>query len=477
GFTNDPLAVTAFAGEDNIPRDDETAEIWKTHGLRDDQIFFYGREDNWWGPAGLTGPCGPDTEIFFDNGQPKCSENCGPSCHCGKYTEVWNNVFMQFFKDEKGEFSPLKQKNVDTGMGLERICCITEGKSSVYDTSLFAGIIGKIEEISGAKYEGEHVRDFRIVADHLRAATFILGDGVVPAKIGQGYILRRLIRRASRYMSKLGYDGVFMEKICNVVIDQYGTNYPELIRERENICSTITAEEEKFQKTLTKGLRRFNEMIAEGGDSKVLDGEQVFRLYDTFGFPVELTAELAAEKGLQVDMEDFQNRFRTHQEKSRAGADQIFKGGLADHSEETTKLHTATHLLNAALRKLLDPNIRQKGSNITAERLRFDFNFDRKLTPEELKAIEDFVNDAIKADIPVVCTEMPIAEAKASGAIGVFDDKYGSIVKVYTIGDVSAELCGGPHVTHTGELQGFKIKKEESSAAGVRRIKAVVGKF
>ncbi len=477
GFKNDQLAVTAFAGEGNIPRDDETAEIWKSHGLRDDQIFFYGREDNWWGPAGVTGPCGPDTEIFYDNGQPKCSENCGPSCHCGKYTEIWNNVFMQYFKDEKGEFSPLKQKNVDTGMGLERICCITEGKSSVYDTSLFAGIIGKIEEISGAKYEGERVRDFRIVADHLRAATFILGDGVVPAKIGQGYILRRLIRRASRYMSKIGYDGVFMEKVCNVIIDQYGSNYPELIRERANICSAITAEEEKFQKTLTKGLRRFNEMIAETGDSKVLDGEQVFRLYDTFGFPVELTAELAAEKGLKVDMEDFQNRFRTHQEKSRAGADQIFKGGLADHSEETTKLHTATHLLNAALRTLIDPNIRQKGSNITAERLRFDFNFDRKLTPEELKAIEDFVNDAIKADIPVVCTEMPIAEAKASGAIGVFDDKYGSIVKVYTIGDISAELCGGPHVTHTGELQGFKIKKEESSAAGVRRIKAVVGKF
>ena len=477
GFTNDQLAVTAFAGEDNIPRDDETAEIWKSHGLRDDQIFFYGREDNWWGPAGLTGPCGPDTEIFFDNGKPKCSENCGPSCHCGKYTEIWNNVFMQYFKDENGKFTPLKQKNVDTGMGLERICCITEGKASVYDTSLFAGIIGKIEEISGCRYEGEHVRDFRIVADHLRAATFILGDGVVPAKIGQGYILRRLIRRASRYMSKLGYDGIFMEKICQVVIDQYGTNYPELVRERDNICATITAEEEKFQKTLTKGLRRFNEMIAEGGDSKVLDGEQVFRLYDTFGFPVELTAELAAEKGLTVDMEDFQNRFRTHQEKSRAGADQIFKGGLADHSEETTKLHTATHLLNAALRKLIDPNIRQKGSNITAERLRFDFNFDRKLTPEELKAIEDFVNDAIKADIPVVCTEMPIDEAKASGAIGVFDNKYGSIVKVYTIGDISAELCGGPHVTHTGELQGFKIKKEESSAAGVRRIKAVVGKF
>ena len=477
GFTNDQLAVTAFAGEDNIPRDDETAEIWKSHGMRDDQIFFYGREDNWWGPAGITGPCGPDTEIFFDNGQPKCGPDCGPSCHCGKYTEIWNNVFMQYFKDENGNFKPLAQKNVDTGMGLERICCITEGKGSVYDTSLFAGIISELEEISGRKYEGDSVRDFRIIADHLRAATFILGDGVVPAKVGQGYILRRLIRRAARNMSKLGYDDIFMDRVCTKIIDQYGEAYPELIRERENICRNIKAEEEKFHSTLVKGLRRFNEVVDNAGDAKVLDGELVFRLYDTFGFPVELTAELAAEKGLSVDMEDFQNRFRAHQDKSRAGSEQTFKGGLADNSEETTKLHTATHLLNAALRKLIDPDIRQKGSNITADRLRFDFNFDRKLTPEELKSIEDFVNDAIKRDIPVVCTEMPIDEAQASGAIGVFDNKYGSIVKVYTIGDVSAELCGGPHVTHTGELQGFKIKKEESSAAGVRRIKAVVGKF
>ena len=477
GFRVDQLAVTAFAGEGEIPRDDETADLWRSHGFKDDQIFFYGRADNWWGPAGVTGPCGPDTEIFYDDGRPKCGPDCGPSCHCGKYTEIWNNVFMQYFKDENGKFSPLKQKNVDTGMGLERVCRITEGKESVYDTSLFSGIIGKLEEICGKKYEGESVRDFRVVADHLRAATFILGDGVVPAKVGQGYILRRLIRRASRYMSKLGYDGIYMEEVCKLIIDQYGPSYPELVKNSQAICENITAEETKFHKTLTKGLRRFNEMVAENGDRKTLDGEMVFRLYDTFGFPVELTAELAQEQGLTVDLEDFQNRFKVHQDKSRAGAEQTFKGGLADHSEQTTKLHTATHLLNAALRTLIDPDIRQKGSNITAERLRFDFNFDRKLTPEELKAIEDFVNDAIKADIPVVCTEMPVDEAKASGAIGVFDNKYGAIVKVYTIGDVSAELCGGPHVTHTGELEGFKIKKEESSAAGVRRIKAVVGKF
>ena len=476
GFKPEQLAVTAFAGEEGIPKDVETANIWKSHGMKDEQIFFYGRKDNWWGPAGVTGPCGPDTEIFYDNGQPKCSENCGPSCKCGKYVEIWNNVFMEYFKDENGNFKPLSQKNVDTGMGLERICCITEGKKSVYDTSLFAGILRKLEEISNTKYGGNNVRDFRIVADHLRAATFILGDGVVPSKIGQGYILRRLIRRASRYMSKIGFEGIFMKQVCEVIIEQYGSSYPELIREKDNICNNITTEEEKFHKTLTKGLRRFNEMISETKGT-LLDGEQVFRLYDTFGFPVELTEELAKEKGFEVDLKDFENRFHEHQEKSRAGAEQTFKGGLADNSEETTKLHTATHLLNAALRKLIDPDIRQKGSNITADRLRFDFNFDRKLTPEEIASVEKFVNEAIKANIPVVCKEMPIEEAKSSGAIGVFDDKYGAIVKVYTIGDVSSELCGGPHVSNTRELQGFKIKKEESSAAGIRRIKAVVGKF
>lgn len=470
------LAVTAFAGEEGIPKDTETAEIWKSHGMTDDQIFFYGRKDNWWGPAGLTGPCGPDTEIFFNNGQPKCGPECGPSCHCGKYTEIWNNVFMQYFKDKDGNFTPLSQKNVDTGMGLERVLCILNGKKTVYDTELFQPIIRKIEEISGKKYEDD-MRSFRIIADHLRAATFMLGDGVTPSKMGQGYILRRLIRRASRYMSKLGFDGVYMKSIAEIIVKDYSAAYPELDKNKTDIYDHLTVEEEKFHKTLSKGLRRFDEMLIENGDSKTLNGELVFRLYDTFGFPVELTQELADEKGLLVDIEDFNNRFKEHQDKSRAGSDQVFKGGLADHTEETTKLHTATHLLNAALREIVDPEIRQKGSNITAERLRFDFNFDRKLTPEELSKIETFVNDAIKANIPVVCKEMPLDEAKATGAIGVFDSKYGQIVKVYQIGDVSSELCGGPHVSNTGDIEGFKIKKEESSAAGVRRIKAVVGKF
>ncbi len=477
GFKKEQLAVTAFAGEGDIPKDEETAEIWKSHGMTDEQIFFYGRADNWWGPAGVTGPCGPDTEIFYDNGQPKCGPDCGPSCHCGKYTEIWNNVFMQYNKDKDGKYTPLAQKNVDTGMGLERVCRILQGVPSVYESTVFQPIISKISEICGKPYEEPYIRDFRIVADHIRAATFILADGVVPAKVGQGYILRRLIRRASRNMSKLGYDGLFMQKIAEVVVDEFGDSYPELVKNKDSIYASLTAEEEKFQKTLTKGLRKFDEMVAENGDSKVMKGELVFRLFDTYGFPVELTAELAGEKGLEVDMKDFEARFKEHQDKSRMDSNQTFKGGLADHSVETTKLHTATHLLHAALRKIVDPSIRQKGSNITAERLRFDFNFDRKLTPEELQKITDFVNDAIKQDIPVVCKEMPKEEAKASGAIGVFDDKYGDIVKVYIIGDIDSELCGGPHVSHTGELEGFKILKEESSAAGVRRIKAVVGKF
>lgn len=472
------LAVTCFRGEGDIPRDDETADLWRSHGLRDDQIFFYGREDNWWGPAGMTGPCGPDTEIFYDDGRPKCGPDCGPSCHCGKYTEIWNNVFMQYKKLEDGSFVPLEQRNVDTGMGLERILRILNGVETVYDTSLFTGILNKIGEITGKTYgeDPEDTRAFRIVADHLRAATFILADGVVPAKIGQGYILRRLIRRASRYLSKLGMDDVCMKGVAEVVVREYSTAYPELEANKETIYSSLTAEEEKFHHTLKKGLRRFNEMLAESQD-ETLDGASVFRLYDTFGFPVELTQELAAEAGRKVDMADFDARFKAHQDNSRLGADEHFKGGLADHSEETTKLHTATHLLNAALRKIVSPDIQQKGSNITAERLRFDFNLDRKVTPEEIKELEKFVNDAIKAEIPVVCEEMTYEEAKKRGAIGVFTDKYGERVKVYTIGDVSCEICGGPHVQNTRELQGFKITKEESSAAGIRRIKAVVGKF
>ncbi|HKM14055.1 MAG TPA: alanine--tRNA ligase [Candidatus Methanomethylophilaceae archaeon] len=470
------LAITAFEGEGAIPRDDETADIWHSVGIPRDQIYFYGRSENWWGPAGQTGPCGPDTEIFFDDGRPKCCSDCGPSCRCGKFTEIWNNVFMEYFKDADGNFSPLEHKNVDTGMGLERVLRIINGKKTVFDTELFVNIIAKIEEITGKEY-AEETRSFRIIADHVRAATFIMGDGILPARVGQGYILRRLIRRASRYLSALGVDDVVMDGICEIVIDDYMDSYPELERNREQILSSMKTEEEKFHSTLKKGLRRFDEMIEGYESGTTLDGGHVFRLYDTFGFPIELTKELAEEKGFVVDIDDFNRRFKEHQEVSRGGSDQKFKGGMADDGEETTKLHTATHLLNSALRKFVDQSIIQRGSNITAKRLRFDFNLDRKVTPEEIKQIEDYINDLINQDIPIDCEEMSYEESQERNAIGVFHDKYGEMVTIYTIGDISCEICGGPHVSSTGELQGFKIQKEESSAAGVRRIKAVVGKF
>ena len=476
-FRPGQLAITAFEGNDGIPRDEATADIWRSLGMEEDRIFFYGMKDNWWGPAGITGPCGPDTEIFYDNGQPKCCDECGPSCRCGKYTEIWNNVFMEYFKDEKGDYAPLKQKNVDTGMGLERVVRILQGVPSVYESTVFRNMIDRISEISGREYEGENIRMFRIIADHVRAATFMLSDGVMPAKMERGYILRRLIRRASRYMSQLGYDEAFMADLADVVIADYGNTYPELRKNEKMTKMALTGEENKFRKTLRKGLRHFDSMVAGNDGREFMDGEQVFRLYDTYGFPIELTEELAKEKGLKVDPDDFEARFREHQDRSRGGAEQAFKGGQADHGEATTRLHTATHLLDSALRKVVDPKIAQRGSNITAERLRFDFNLDRKVTPEELAEGEDLIIEAIRADLPVVCEEMPYEEAQKRNAIGVFGDKYGEKVKVYTIGEVSCEICGGPHVRSTGELLGFKIKKEESSAAGIRRIRAVVGKF
>jgi alanyl-tRNA synthetase len=385
---------------------------------------------------------------------------------------------MEYFKDENGKFTPLSQQNVDTGMGLERVLAMMNHVSSPYDTELFIPTIKEIERLSGKSYE-DNVRAFRIIADHLRSATFLLGDdrGVVPAKMDQGYVLRRLIRRASRYMRNLGIEGCQMVNISKIIVDQYSDVYPELERNKEFIYSNLAAEEEKFNKTLDRGLRIADRMFDELGDAKTLDSEHAFRLYDTFGFPIELTKELADERNVTVDIKGFEERFKEHQEKSRAGAEQKFKGGLADSGDETTKLHTATHLLNAALRQVLSADIMQKGSNITPERLRFDFNFDRKMTPEEIQKVSDIVNDAIGKNIDVVCREIPYEEARKIGAIGVFEGKYSDIVKVYTIGDISMEMCGGPHVSNTGDIAGFKIQKEESSAAGVRRIKAVVGKF
>ena len=472
------LAVTCFKGEGDIPRDDETAQLWKSHGLRDDQIFFYGREDNWWGPAGQTGPCGPDTEIFFDDGRPKCGPDCGPSCHCGKYTEIWNNVFMEYNKQADGTFVPLAQKNVDTGMGLDRTVATLQGVESVYDTDAFTGILAAIARLSGKGYRDDAAttRAFRIVADHIRSATFLLGDQrpVTPSNVDQGYILRRLIRRAIRYAMQLGIPEGALHEVAEAVVDQYGGFYRELERARATIVSELNKEEMRFASALKKGMREFDRLRERLAGGRI-EGPDAFRLYDTFGFPIEFTKELAAEHGLTVDEEGFAAAFRAHQEKSHAGAEQRFKGGLADNTEATTALHTATHLLQAGLRKVLeDDTVSQRGSNITAERLRFDFSFPRKVTPEELRRVEAFVNEAIAADVPVQCEEMTVEQAKAAGAIGLFESRYGAKVKVYTVPGYSKEICGGPHVQHTGQLGHFVIKKEEASSAGVRRIKAVL---
>ncbi len=555
GIDKDRLAFSVFAGDDTVPRDDEAANFWRANGVADDHIFFLPRKNNWWGPAGTTGPCGPDTEMFIITDKPACGPNCSPACDCGRYLEIWNDVFMQYNKQADGSYQPLAQKNVDTGMGLERTIGVLTGAKSVYETDLFSDIIARIGELCGKEYrpDDEYTRSFRIVADHLRTATIIIGDdrGVTPSNVDQGYVLRRLIRRAVRHGMKLGlHEGATCE-IAKVVIRQYEAVYPELKRNEAHILEQLKLEEERFQRTLKQGVREFEKLlgnihhITDGftdlrnklsetvfseenlaklrameetaanvgsvlrptpemvpmieefkkfGEAmqtittfcdkldkaaksfNAIDGRNAFKLYDTYGFPIEITMEMARENGVEVDEAGFAERFKAHQEKSHAGAEQRFKGGLADHTEETAKLHTATHLLQAALRKVLGPEVNQKGSNITAERLRFDFSFSRKMTDEEKKETERLVNEYIAAAVPVVCEEMTVNEAKAQGATGLFESKYGERVKVYTMGEFSKEICGGPHASNTGDLKSFKIVKEEASSAGVRRIKAVIGK-
>ncbi len=477
GFKKEQLAVTCFAGDENAPRDEETAGYWKEQGLRDDQIFFCGKEDNWWGPAGQTGPCGPDTEMFIDNGQPKCCPDCKPGCHCGKYTEIWNDVFMQYNKTADGKYELLAQKNVDTGMGLERTLCFLNGIQDVYSTEMFSDTIQQLENLSGRKYESD-LKAFRKIADHLRASVFILGDdrGLTPSNTDQGYILRRLIRIAIRNMKKLGIESNELPNLAKTVIDRYASDYPELGRNKNFILDELTKEEKLFSRTLTTGLKEMDKVISNLKD-KTIDGQTAFHLYDTYGFPLEFTQEIAIENGLSVDVEGFNKCFEAHQALSRAGSEQKFKCGLSDHSVETTNLHSATHLLHAALRKVLGDEVAQKGSNITPERLRFDFSFGRKMTPEEIKQVEDLVNEAINKKMPITCEEMPLDKAIESGATALFKDRYDAeLVKVYTMGDFSKEVCGGPHANNTGDLGHFKIKKEESSSAGVRRIKAVLEK-
>lgn len=474
----DRLAVTVFEGDDAVPADTEAEKIWRSLGLTEKQIFRYGRAENWWGPAGQTGPCGPDTEIFYDMGSTACGPDCGPACKCGKYVEIWNNVFMLFHREADGSFSELKQKNVDTGMGLERILMTLNQKTNVYETELFLPVMTKLDEI--IKQHGGTLpeRDKRIICEHIRAASFLLGDPkrISPSNTEQGYILRRLLRRIIRLFKKADINSNYLCELSEVIIRQYQDFYPELGENRDFILEQMQKEYLLFSKTLDDGLKKAAKYLEQlGKDGGTLSGELAFRLYDTYGFPIEFTLELAGEKEYLVDMEGFHRKFKEHQEKSRQGAAGKFAGGLADHNEQTARLHTATHLLNGALRKVLRTEVFQRGSNITSERLRFDFSFDRKVTAEELAQVSAIVNEAIQKNIDVVLEEMTLEKAYEAGAIGVFSDRYGDMVKVYTIPGYSKEICGGPHAANTGELISFTILKEEASSAGVRRIKAVIG--
>lgn len=480
GISPEKLSVTVFAGEDGIPRDSESASIWESLGIPQSRIHFLPRTDNWWGPAGETGPCGPDTEMFIDTGKTACSSECRPGCHCGKYIEIWNDVFMQYNKQKDGTFKKLDRTCVDTGMGLERTIAMLQGKKSVYDTEIFAPLIACVEHLSGKNFGNDEESDvsIRIICDHVRAATFILGDerAVSPSNVGAGYVLRRLIRRAVRHGRKLGIDGLFLSEPARIVIDQFSGAYPELSRNRDFVLAELVAEEKKFLETLKKGELEFEKMLPNiiKNPRKIMSGRLAFKLYDTYGFPIELTEELAREHDLAVNRDEFDEAFRKHQDLSRAGSEQVFKGGLADHSEKTTAYHTATHLLQKALVMVLGDHIAQKGSNITAERMRFDFTHPQPLTQEEIAAVEKIVNEQIQADLPVTMEIMPLEDARKSGAVALFGDKYEDVVKVYSIGSFSKEVCGGPHVVRTGGMGTFKIKKEQSSSAGVRRIRAVL---
>ena len=470
------LAVTVFKGNLLVPADNESAEIWKKAGIKEDRIAFLGEEDNWWPNMELTGPCGPDTEIFYWRSNEAIPEKFDPENE--NWVEIWNNVFMQYNHETDGTFNPLKNKNVDTGLGVERVTAILEGYTDNYKSSVWRDVISKIEEISGLSYEDEkNARAMRIIADHIRAVVMIAGDdaGIKPSNTDQGYILRRLIRRIIRYAKKLNIDinSDWEQTLATMIIEKYSKYYSELERNKDVILQVLKDEKVKFNRTLEKGLREF-EKETRNIEGKEINKDIAFRLYDTYGFPIELTEELAKENGLTVDTEGFKQKFAEHQEKSREGASQKFKGGLASTGEMETKYHTATHLLNAALKKVLGPHVHQKGSNITAERMRFDFSHNNKMTDEEKQKTEDLVNEYIKMAIPVEKLEMKKEDAINAGAEAMFVDKYGDIVSVYKIGDVSMELCGGPHVHNTSELGHFKIKKEEASSAGVRRIKAIL---
>jgi len=476
GIPKDKLAVTVFAGDEDADRDNVSAKIWEQCGIPKDRIYYLPKKNNWW-IAGKTGPCGPDTEMFIDRGFAPCSPTCSPACDCGKYLEIWNDVFMEFYRDEDGKYSKLAQRNVDTGMGLDRTVCILNDKASVYETDLFDMAREKLVELTGKEYgvDEETTRAFRIILDHTRTAVFMIGDkkGIVPSNVDQGYVLRRLIRRAVRFGRKIDLPSMSLSQVAECFINKYKAIYPELEQNAEKIKAELNKEEEKFSKTLVDGLKEFNKVVTHI-QGNIFPGKTAFRLYDTYGFPLEITMELASEQGFTVDEEGYKKAFSDHQAKSQMASEQKFKGGLAESNEETARLHTATHLLQAGLRKVLNPSVSQKGSNITVERLRFDFNFERPMTKEEIAEVEKFVNEAIKASVDVTMQEMTLEEAKNCGATGLFESKYSEVVKVYTIGEYSKEICGGPHAKNTAELGEFKIVKEQSSSAGIRRIKAIL---
>jgi alanyl-tRNA synthetase len=476
GIDPQKISVTVFAGDKDIPRDEESAGIWqKEIGIPKEKIYFLPKEDNFWPAKVETGPCGPDTEMFYEIDFEKCGPGCKPGCSCGKYVEIANNVFMEYNKNIDGTFEPLKQKNVDVGMGLERIIMVLQNKESVFETDLFSNIKKEVEKLA---QNTDNEKAIRIICDHLRASTFLLVDNVVPSNLEQGYILRRLIRRAIRYGKIIGIQNNFTAKIIEAVISQYQDIYPELQDKKEIIIQELNKEEQKFEKTLEKGIKEFEKIIS---GKKIIDGSSTFKLYDTYGFPIELTEELANEKGIEIDKKEFQRAFKKHQELSRKGTEKKFKGGLADQKEKTIKLHTAAHLLLQSLREVLGDHVLQRGSNITVERLRFDFSHPEKMTNDEIKKVEMLVNQKINEGLPVTCQEMNFDEAKKKGAMGVFEKKYSQKVKVYYIGRpnlpegfFSQEICGGPHVKNTGKIGHFKIIKEQSSSAGIRRIKAII---
>jgi len=483
GINKNHLAVTVFEWDENAPRDDFSAWVWKSLGMPESRVSYMGADDNWWA-AGPTGPCGPDTEIFYWVGEWEPPATSNVKNDEDNWMEIWNNVFMEFNKLEDGTLQKLPAQNVDTGMGLERITRTLNKSSSVYDTDIFKDVVGRIKEIVGDAYIE---RSTRIIADHLRAATMMISDGVIPKNVDQWYILRRLIRRAIREFYKMGYEQPIIAEIGEIYIAKFENIYASVKQNKDSIVQELSKEEEKFSKTIKDGIKEFERLVKwfeiarekTGQIITTISGEKAFRLYDTYGFPLEMTEELAREKNLEVDKDWFEKAFQKHQELSRTASEGKFKGGLSGGSEMETKYHTTTHLLLAGLRKVLGDHVYQAGSNITAERLRFDFTHGEKMTPEQLKQVEDFVNDVIQKDAQVVLKEMQKDEARAAGIVGSFWEKYPDIVKIYTISGTdgtvySRELCGWPHIENTGVLWTFKIVKEEASSSGVRRIKAVL---